>query len=357
MCTIRNHPDKDVHCIAWAKDLLFKKLFGGEETDLIDTSEECAQEAGADSAVAAPADTSETAPAPLQRAGGESAGAFAKRVFRDVFYENIALLLKIETLWKERRAPVQIDPDSLSLPDAAPLAEEDQRAWSVEENSAVFLSVVERILTQRAVEVGSLEFDKDDADALDFVTAAANLRSANFHIPLTSRWKVKEIAGRIIPAIATTNAIIAGFIVLEALKVLRGDLDACRYCVCNRLPSGKKRNVLLPSSKLDQPRPECFVCAGSTSALRVDTSTFTVRMLIEKVIKKHLSFNKPTVDLTNEVRLGPHGRRHRAAHPSRMAAGRPAPMAPAPGGPPRGRARRARRARAPAAARGCLAAS
>lgn len=29
ICTIRNHPDKPVHCIAWAKELLFKKIFGG----------------------------------------------------------------------------------------------------------------------------------------------------------------------------------------------------------------------------------------------------------------------------------------------------------------------------------------
>lgn len=44
-------------------------------------------------------------------------------------------------------------------------------------------------------QVGALSFDKDDVHALDFVTAASNLRSAIFDIPRQSRWDVKEIAG------------------------------------------------------------------------------------------------------------------------------------------------------------------
>jgi len=300
ICTIRNHPDKPVHCIAWAKELLFKKIFSGQDTDLVDTTEEGEEgekgaEGAASAGVQAPAQGS------LHRHDGESAQDYAKRVFRTVFEADVQRLLNMATLWKERKAPVKIFIDSMSIPDATALADVEQRVWTVEESAAMMLSAIERILANRPGEVGSLSFDKDDPDALDFVTAASNLRSAVFHIPLLSRWDIKEIAGNIVPAIATTNAIIAGFIVLEALKVLRGDVDSCRYCVCNRLPSGRKRDVLLPTTALEEPNSDCFVCAGSTSVLELDTSRFTVGMFIEEVVKKHLSFHKPTVDLVNEV--------------------------------------------------------
>ncbi len=28
ICTLRNTPDKPIHCIVWAKDMLFARLFG-----------------------------------------------------------------------------------------------------------------------------------------------------------------------------------------------------------------------------------------------------------------------------------------------------------------------------------------
>ena len=36
------------------------------------------------------------------------------------------------------------------------------------------------------------------------------------------------MAGNIIPAIATTNAIISGVIVMQALNILSGKLDKCK---------------------------------------------------------------------------------------------------------------------------------
>lgn len=41
------------------------------------------------------------------------------------------------------------------------------------------------------------------------------------------------MAGNIIPAIATTNAIIAGLIVLESLKILSGQIESCRTVGCS----------------------------------------------------------------------------------------------------------------------------
>ncbi len=37
----------------------------------------------------------------------------------------------------------------------------------------------------------ALSFDKDDEDALDFVTATANLRAWAYGIPTLTRWQVK----------------------------------------------------------------------------------------------------------------------------------------------------------------------
>ena len=73
-----------------------------------------------------------------------------------------------------------------------------------------------------------ITFDKDDEDTLDFVTASANLRSIIFGIETKSRFDIKQMAGNIIPAIATTNAIVAGLCVLEAYKVLRRDFSAAK---------------------------------------------------------------------------------------------------------------------------------
>lgn len=63
-------------------------------------------------------------------------------------------------------------------------------------------------------------FTKDDPIAVEFVTAATNIRASNFSIPMATLFKIKEMAGKIVPAISSSNALGASLQVIECIKLL-----------------------------------------------------------------------------------------------------------------------------------------
>jgi len=70
----------------------------------------------------------------------------------------------------------------------------------------------------RKLRIAKFEKDDDTNHHIDFVSAAANLRSRNYDIEEGSRHKIKMISGKIIPAIATSTAMVIGFNGMEIFK-------------------------------------------------------------------------------------------------------------------------------------------
>jgi len=150
-----------------------------------------------------------------------------------------------------------------------------------------------------------LIWDKNDDIDLRFVTASANLRAYIFGINLTSKFDVKSMAGNIIPAVATTNAIVAGITVLQARKILATlphsstdhTLTSIKQLTNVFISTDRKTGAIIQPIALEEPNPECYQCNALEQPVRVkmNMSLFTLRSLYEQLIRNHLKMNKPDV--------------------------------------------------------------
>merc|ERR1712232_1380397 len=96
-----------------------------------------------------------------------------------------------------------------------------------------------------------IEFDKDIDEHMLFITACSNLRALNYSIPTEDTHRSRAIAGRIIPAIATTTALVTGLICLELYKLAgsaRKDLKIDAY-------KNGFVNLVIPFMTLSEPTP------------------------------------------------------------------------------------------------------
>jgi len=308
-CTIRNTPSEPIHCIVWAKHL-FNQLFGESDPDEDVSPDTEDPEASGDAAgEKAAEEKSAKADGNVERKStrmwAEENGYNTQKLFQKFFNDDIKYLLSMEKLWAKRRKPNPLEWDCLpSTPNITAEHQdntlEDQKVWSVAE-CANQLDKAIKVLKEQLEKIEDSEkkylvWDKDELPALNFVTACANIRMHIFNIKQESRFEVKSKAGNIIPAIATTNAVIAGCIVMEAIKILNKQADKCKTVYLRTQPNPRKK--ILVTEALEPPNPKCYVCAEKPEVnVKLNMETFTIKMFEERILKGALNMVAPDAEI------------------------------------------------------------
>mmetsp|Transcript_167 Transcript_167/g.526 ORF Transcript_167/g.526 Transcript_167/m.526 type:complete len:1046 (+) Transcript_167:185-3322(+) len=109
------------------------------------------------------------------------------------------------------------------------------------DDEAVVQTLVGRLEARKAelkpgFVLNAIEFEKDDDTNfhMDLISGLANMRARNYEIGEVDKLKAKLIAGRIIPAIATTTALATGLVTLELYKAVQNaELERYRNTFAN----------------------------------------------------------------------------------------------------------------------------
>ncbi|KAJ7768457.1 hypothetical protein B0H16DRAFT_317374 [Mycena metata] len=344
VCTIRSTPSQPIHCIVWSKSYLMGQLFG-EDEDAVGELDEAERQGENAQEIATLRREAQAFAAVRQALRSPAASGAAKQVFQKVFDADIRNLLIMADMWRARAPPVPLDFDAIldgtfvlrpeePAPGAAVASNgkvngvakstnatasgskaptngaavsrdagatpaagsglKDQKQLSLKDNVLLFISSTERLAARLQAGEETIAFDKDDDDALDFVTATSNLRSAAYGIGGKTRWEVKEMAGNIIPAIATTNAIVSGLIVLQALQILRKSYDKMRNVHLQVKPA-----VPLSTITMCPPNPSCGVCRDTYALILCDPK----RALLGDVVKGLMGDDEREISVYEDKRV------------------------------------------------------
>jgi len=293
-CTIRSTPEKPVHCLTWAKNL-FDLCFGPEDESnlLSDLAADMRQ---------------------FQSQEAVDGDVVGKAIFTHLFDADIKKQAALEDLWSDKRPPPSPLPFEEALKRSSSNASASggrtgnaavldvQRVPTVSADAKGFVAAVAAMYAPaRRSLIGQSVFSKDDPVAMDFVHCAANLRMENYRIARLSRWDAQSIAGAIIPAVASTNAIVAGLEVAQLIHVLTATAEgkvlreSRSRTVWVRYPEPSRKKILQPSS-LQRPNPECFVCGARTARVTLRAlSEWKIAAFAKSCVQGGLGAHRPAV--------------------------------------------------------------
>mmetsp|Transcript_367 Transcript_367/g.668 ORF Transcript_367/g.668 Transcript_367/m.668 type:complete len:1049 (+) Transcript_367:70-3216(+) len=221
---VSERPSTIEDCVAWAR-LLFEDLFSNRIKQLLHNFP-------IDKLTASGApfwSGSKKPPTPL----AFSAGDPLHMSFITATANLRAVVFGIETEYREEvflAALDKVDVPEFSPSDGVKIPTTDEESKTVNSNLSGGLDDIDSqcgaVLsklppTDRGVQLKAIDFDKDVDAHMLVVAAMGNLRARNYCIPEADLHAARGIAGKIIPAIATTTALVTGIICMEIFKILQ----------------------------------------------------------------------------------------------------------------------------------------
>ena len=321
VCTIRQTPTSFSHCVIWAKEILFNSLFcvenvgqGIEEK----TTNQLLNDDNPSKTIKLGDGTQQSHFFQKENDTEDYLVNYAQSptspndLLRRVFHADIVALALMENLWLNRTPPNPLSLELLERPQPSlPVISEYASTVPVDDLVGILYFYIEKFIPLCPV-----AFDKDNHDVIAFIHAAACIRAHIFGICTESRFSVRgmdlflllslymchycannyiAIIGKIVPAVISTNAIVAGLVVLQLLQLEDNGLITAGDKRCSELlptvyyaPWRREARNLFLCERVQPPNPGCEVCGVGLFLLHVGSTSSTkladiVSIIVEQV--------------------------------------------------------------------------
>ncbi|CAD2105650.1 SUMO-activating enzyme subunit 2, putative [Plasmodium vinckei brucechwatti] len=330
ICTIRQTPSLPEHCVAWGK-LIFETFFCKNDNEtLIDIKKHIEEES---------------------KKRNMDKEEIIRFIFNYLFHDTINELIALKKDYAIMPKPIlfeeNINPESHNVEKlsqeksgnnlktndnkiADKICENNsiqlssQNIWDKEKCIEMYVSTFNKLYKYLNIKKETEEyliFDKDDDDCINFITSLSNLRMINFSIKQKSKFDIQSIAGNIIPAISSTNAIVAAFQAVQLVHVIEHfellkeketeqnenkkkeitlrDSKAKHIWIKNVVNGNKifSRGNIVNAENLETPNPNCYVCQQPVINIYIKNfNDITLNSFVKEICMNELSFLNPFLD-------------------------------------------------------------
>ncbi|KEG03911.1 ubiquitin-like 1-activating enzyme E1 B [Plasmodium vinckei vinckei] len=326
ICTIRQTPSLPEHCVAWGK-LIFETFFCKNDNEtLIDIKKHIEEES---------------------KKRNMDKEEIIRFIFNYLFHDTINELIALKKDYAIMPKPIlfeennnqeshnieksnqeksgnnlKINDNKIGENNSIQLS--SQNIWDKEKCIEMYVSTFNKLYKYLNIKKETEEyliFDKDDDDCINFITSLSNLRMINFSIKQKSKFDIQSIAGNIIPAISSTNAIVAAFQAVQLVHVIEHfellkeketeqnenkkneitlrDSKAKHIWIKNVVNGNKifSRGNIVNAENLEKPNPNCYVCQQQVINIYIKNfNDITLNSFVKEICMNELSFLNPFLD-------------------------------------------------------------